>query len=236
MCGRASQYSEAADVRKQFGLAAGAEIPNTPARYNAAPRQSLLVVRHDRAAASLIATVMRWGLVPAWAKDPKIGDRAINARDVDPDGRTIDMKPMFRDAWRTGRRCIVPLNSFFEWKAAGKLKQPYAIGMSDRSLVGAAGLWETWRDTVSGEVVLSFTIITTAANDAVKPIHDRMPVIIGPDDYECWLAGDRTDAGCLLRPCPPEWLRVWPVSTRINKVGDVDDASCVEEIESLSSG
>ncbi len=177
---------------------------------------------------------MRWGLVPGWAKDTMIGDRAINARDVDADGRTIDMKPMFRDAWRSGRRCIVPLNSFFEWKATGKLKQPYAIGMSDGSLVGAAGLWETWRDPTSGEVVLSFTIITTAANDAVKLIHDRMPVIIHPDDYECWFAGDNAGAGRLLRPCPPEWLRVWPVSNRINKVGDVDDASCVAEIGVLS--
>ena len=137
---------------------------------------------------------------------------------------------MFRDAWLAGQRCLVPLNSFFEWKKDGKVKRPYAIGPADGGLLGVAGLWEPWRDPAGRETIRSFTIITTAANATLAPLHNRMPVIIAPEDYETWLAGDPVTAKALLRPCPPEWLRFWAVTPRINKAGDLDGPACVKPV------
>lgn len=205
-------------------------IPNVPARYNAAPRQSLLTIHHDRQAGGRIAAAMRWGLIPSWAKDAKIGDRSINARDIGADGRDLDERPMFRDAWRAGQRCLVPLNSFFEWTKVDKAKKPYAIGLTDGGLMGVAGLWEPWRDPASGERVRSFTIITTAANETMAPLHDRMPVIIDPADFEAWLSGGQAAAKALIRPCPTGWLRLWAVTPRVNKVGDIDGPECVRAL------
>lgn len=230
MCGRASQYAEFSEIQQRFGPFVRGVVTSTPPRYNAAPRQNLLVVRRGRNAGGRLIETMRWGLIPSWAKDAKIGDRSINARDVGEDGRALDERPMFRDAWRAGQRCLVPLNSFFEWKNAGKTKQPYAVGFEDGALMGVAGLWEPWRDPATGKTLRSFTIITTAANETLASLHNRMPVIIAPEDFAVWLGEDSTAARALLRPYPPERLRVWPVTSRINKVGDLDDAACIKPL------
>ena len=227
MCGRASQYAEFRDIERQFGPRVGKPTRNHPARYNAAPRQSLLVVRHDQDAGGRVVEPMRWGLIPTWAKEAKLGDRAINARDIGEDGRPIEARPMFRDSWNACRRCLIPLNSFFEWKAAGKAKRPYAIALADGLLMGVAGLWEPWRDPTNGEEIRSFTIITTAANEALAPIHHRMPVVIAAQDYGAWLYGPPDPAKALMRPCPSAWLKFWPVTPRVNKAGDLEGPECV---------
>lgn len=227
MCGRASQYGEFSEIERRFGPFVRRAVGDTPARYNAAPRQNLLVVRQDQDAGGRVVEAMRWGLIPAWAKTAKLGNRSVNARDIGEDGRSLEDRPMFRDAWRAGQRCLVPLNSFFEWQTAGKAKQPFAIGLKDGALMGVAGLWEPWRNPDNGEVLRSFTIITTAANATLAPLHDRMPGIIAPEDFGTWLTGDPAGAPTLLRPCPPDWLRLWPVTPRINKIGDLDSPTCV---------
>ena len=135
---------------------------------------------------------------------------------------------MFRDAWKSGRRCLVPLNSFFEWRKVGKAKQPVAIGLADGELLGVAGLWESWRGPDAN--IRSFTIITTAANELLAPIHNRMPVIIGDQDYDRWLDGSAEDARGLLRPYPPERRRSWDVTPRVNRVGEIEGPECVEPV------
>ena len=141
--------------------------------------------------------------------------------------------PTFRDAYRQ-RRCIVPVDGFFEWKAikGQKAKQPYAIAMKDGSPFGLGGLWENWKDPSTGESIRTFAIVTTDANELVAEIHDRMPLIIAPSDYERWLSDD-PDPGDLMRPFPAEPMRMWPISTRVNKPEN-DDPSIVEPIEMLS--
>ncbi len=230
MCGRASQYAELAEIKRGFGPLVKTAVSKMQAGYNVAPRQNLVTVRHDRAIGGRIAESMRWGLIPSWAKDAKIGDRSINARDVGQDGRGLSERPMFRDAWRAGQRCLIPLNSFFEWQKAGKEKRPYAIGSTDGGLLGVAGLWEPWQDPTGGGLVRSFTIITTAANETLAPIHDRMPVIIDPSNFEAWLAGDQAVAEALIGPCPAERLRMWRVSPKVNKVGEVDGPACIKPV------
>ncbi|MEI7606907.1 MAG: SOS response-associated peptidase [Rhodospirillaceae bacterium] len=231
MCGRASQHADICEIERQFGPLVPRPAPNHPARYNAAPRQTLIVVRQDLQAGGRVVEPMRWGLIPSWAKDTKLADRAINARDVGDDGTGLETKPMFRGAWRAGRRCLVPLNSFFEWKSVGKSKHPFAIALGDGSLMGVAGLWETWCDPTSREMICSFTIITTAANEVLAPIHHRMPVIIAPEDFEAWLVGDTAAATRLLQPCPGAALQLWPVTRRINRVGELDGPECIAPLE-----
>jgi putative SOS response-associated peptidase YedK len=137
--------------------------------------------------------------------------------------------PTFRDAYRR-RRCIVPVDGFFEWKATkGRLKQPYAIAMKDGSPFGIGGLWENWKDPTSGEWIRTFAIITTDANELVAEIHDRMPLIITPTDYERWLS-DEPDPHDLMRPFPAAPMEMWPISTRVNKPEN-DDPSILEPIE-----
>ena len=140
---------------------------------------------------------------------------------------TVHLKPMFREAYER-RRCIVPIDGFFEWKAiSGKAKQPYAIAMKDRSPFGVAGLWENWKSP-AGDWVRTFAIITTDSNELVGQIHDRMPVILHRADYERWIGTD-PDPRDLLRPFPSEAMRIWPISTRVNKPEN-DDASILDGV------
>ena len=138
--------------------------------------------------------------------------------------------PTFRDAYRR-RRCIVPVDGFFEWKAikGQKAKQPYAIAMKDGAPFGIAGIWENWKDPTSGEWIRTFAIITTDANELVADIHDRMPVILAPVDYARWL-GEEPDPRDLMRPFPADLMHMWPISTRVNKPEN-DDPSIVEPIQ-----
>ncbi|HEY2627622.1 MAG TPA: SOS response-associated peptidase [Usitatibacter sp.] len=161
-------------------------------RFNIAPTQEAPVVRVSKEGAREIA-MLRWGLVPAWSKDIGAGTKMINAR-----GETVAEKPAFRDAMAQ-RRCLVPASGFFEWRGMTGRKQPFAITVPDRPLFAFAGLWETWRPR-GGEPVETFTIVTTDANDAVAPIHDRMPVILPKEAEEAWLGAGVAEAGALLKP------------------------------------
>jgi putative SOS response-associated peptidase YedK len=161
-------------------------------RFNIAPTQEAPVVRVGSEGAREIA-MLRWGLVPPWARDLAAGTRMINARSEGVEG-----KPAFRAAMRE-RRCIVPMSGFFEWKAMPGRKQPFAITLPDRPLFGLAGLWETWKPR-GGEAVETFTIMTTEANDAIATIHDRMPVILPVEAEDAWLEASPEEARALLEP------------------------------------
>ena len=161
--------------------------------------------------------------MPGWAADVGIGDKAINAR-----SETVGEKPMFRGAWRGGRRCLLPLNSFFEWRTVGKSRQPFAFGLADGGMMGVGGLWESWRRPDGGEM-RSFAVLRTEANQTVAMLHDRMPVIIGEQDFEAWLVGGVEVACGLLRPFTGA-MRSWAVSRSVNRVGEMDDERCVAEV------
>jgi putative SOS response-associated peptidase YedK len=186
MCGRFT-VTTTADIVEQFDLVEPLAEALEP-RYNIAPTQSVPVIS-NRGERHL--ETMRWGLVPHWADDLSIGHRMINAR-----GESLAEKPAFRDAYAR-RRCLVPADGFYEWKRAGKKRTPYYFHLPDHHLFGFAGLWERWKDP-EGEWLLSFTIITAPANELVRPIHDRMPVVIAPADYDRWLHPD---------PLPPQMLQ-----------------------------
>jgi putative SOS response-associated peptidase YedK len=164
-------------------------------------------------------------LIPHWGNEPSGGRKPINAK-----CETVRTLPTFRDAYRL-RRCIVPVDGFFEWKAikGQKAKQPYAIAMKDGKPFGTGGIWENWKDPTGGEWIRTFAIITTDANALVADIHDRMPLILATGDYARWL-GDECDPGDLMRSFSAELMRMWPISTRVNKPEN-DDPSIVEPIE-----
>jgi len=169
-------------------------------RYNIAPTQDAPVVRVSDTGARE-AAMLRWGLVPAWAKDIGVGNRMINAR-----AEAIETKPAFREAMRE-RRCLVPASGFYEWKGAAGRKRPYAITASGRPLFAFAGLWERWKPRVgergrgtSREIYETFAIVTTDAAPAVRPVHDRMPVIVTPEDEGRWLSGSVDEALSVLKP------------------------------------
>jgi putative SOS response-associated peptidase YedK len=176
-----------------------------------------------------LARPLRWGLIPYWCGDPKGGRRPINAK-----CETVAALPTFRDAYRR-RRCIIPVDGFFEWKAikGQKAKRPYAIAMKGGTPFGIGGIWENWKEPASGEWIRTFALITTDANELVAEIHDRMPLILAPADYARWL-GEEADPRDLMRPFPAEPMRMWPISTRVNKPEN-DDPSIVEPIDLSTS-
>jgi putative SOS response-associated peptidase YedK len=191
-------------------------------RYNIAPTQPIVGVRL-REDGRREAAWLRWGLIPSWADDPAIGQRTINAR-----AEGITSRPAFREPFRT-RRCLIPATGFYEWKAMGRVRQPYLIERDDHAPFAFAGLWDRW--TSPAGPVDSCTIITTEANARVAALHDRMPVILAREDYARWLdpRADEDALRALLRPFPPERLSIVPVSTRVNDVAQ-DDAECAREI------
>ena len=208
MCGRARLSSDVSEIRLAFSIPPERPTPNIPANWNAAPTEDLPVVRYDARAAGRSLDVMRWGLVPFWAKDIKVGFSNINAK-----AETVDTKPAFREAF-TRRRCLVPFDCFYEWKKLGKERQPYAVALADRRLVALAdrrlvalaGLWET-RRSPAGERVHSFAIVTTAPNGLLAELHDRMPVILAPETWPLWLGERSADPGqlkSLLKPYPAD--------------------------------
>jgi putative SOS response-associated peptidase YedK len=224
MCGRYRLTSKERYIAEHFDLEES-EVHWTP-RYNIAPTQEAAIVRQDRKQPKRKFSLMRWGLIPSWAKDVSIGSKMINAM-----CETAGDKSAFREAMRK-RRCLVPTDGFYEWQKLGrKEKQPYNIGMENDALFAFAGLWERWPDP-AGTPLHSFTILTTDSNPLVSGIHDRMPVILKPEDYDLWLDPGMTDpAGLadLLKPFDARLMRKYPVSTRVGNA-DNDDPGIIIEI------
>jgi putative SOS response-associated peptidase YedK len=220
MCGRYELHSHPAAIALSFGLA---HPPEVRQRYNIAPTTDVPVVRVGADGERELVR-MRWGLVPRWAKDPSIGAKMINAR-----GETIAERPSFRMAYRR-HRCLLPADGFYEWmplSAAGEhpRKQPVHVGMKDGSLFGMGGLYERWR-SADGEILDSCTIITTAANDRLRPVHDRMPLIVPAPHYARWLDPTVDDVADLIVAYPSDGVAYYPVSPRVNNVHH-DDASLI---------
>lgn len=214
MCGRFTLSVSAEDLARLFSLDPAGMPPLLP-RYNIAPTQPVLAIRADRTGGRE-AVFLRWGLIPGWARDPAIGGRLINAR-----SETAADKPSFRSAFRR-RRCLVPADGFYEWRSAGRVKQPYHLHASDGGPFAIAGLWERW-SAPDGLDVETCTLLTTAANEAVAAIHDRMPVIVAPPDFDRWLDPDLTDPLAvedLLRPVATDFLAWYPVDSRVNRSGE----------------
>jgi putative SOS response-associated peptidase YedK len=204
MCGRYSFVVEDALIKQRFGVSVRSAIYK--ARYNCVPTQDLAVIATDNPAE---LQFFRWGLIPSWAKDPAIGNRMINAR-----AETLHEKPSFRNILRN-RRCLVPATGFFEWKKDTE-KTPYHIFVRDEAAFCFAGLWDKWLSP-DGEIVRSFTIITTEPNELMAPIHNRMPVILSRQNERIWLETDDEQAlRGLLLPFPSEKMDAWPVSKLVN--------------------
>ena len=194
------------------------DLPAFSASYNIAPQSVQPIVRPSADSGAREFALLRWGLVPFWAKDAKIGYSTINARSEEVAG-----KPAFREAFRK-RRCLVPADAFYEWaRIDAKTKKPFAIALKSGEPYAFAGLWERWRPK-EGEALETFTILTTDANEVLQPIHNRMPVILEPKDYSRWLepaAVERLPVD-LLRPFPAEQMTAWPVSDRVGNVRNND--------------
>jgi putative SOS response-associated peptidase YedK len=215
MCGRvrlSSDYSEI-KIALKFDLAAPA--PNFAPDWNKPPTEPMLVAIRSEDG-KRVPRMMRWGLLPHWAKDEKLSYSTFNARAED-----FTTKPAFKDAWKRGQRCLVVTNGFYEWKKlSAKDKQPYAIGTLDGFMV-MAGLWAKWRDPKSGNEIYSCTILTCAPNQAMSELHDRMPVILAESDWPKWLGeepANEEELLALLKPCPDEALKIWPVSKAVGNV------------------
>lgn len=227
MCGRFALYVTLEELTDYFGLS---ESPTQLApRYNIAPTQPVGLVRVNAQSQQREWALALWGLIPSWSKDPTIGARMINAR-----AETVDEKPAFRAAFKR-RRCIIPASGFYEWKKMNGGKQPYFITSADGEPLGLAGLWESWSGP-NGEALESCTILTTDANEAVALLHDRMPVILNPEDYDEWLGAgkDSTPAQLLqlkhlLRPFPADLMTLYPVSTYVNRPRNEGEA-CIERV------
>jgi putative SOS response-associated peptidase YedK len=214
------------EIKIAFRVPHAYPTPNFPPSWNVAPTDSLPIVRYDQKAGHRALDLMRWGLVPYWAKDTKIGFSTINAM-----AETVDTKPVFREAFKR-RRCLVPIEAFYEWKKIGpKEKQPYAIALADRSIMALAGLWETWRSSAQ-ETIRSFTIITTTPNELCAEVHNRMPVILPPEKWAVWLDEEPVEEATLkglLAPYPAEQMTMWPVDKRVGNVKN-NDPSLIEPI------
>lgn len=214
MCGRYASFLPAEALRALFQTVNA--TPNLEPTWNMAPTRDAPVVRLHPEMRARHLDLLRWGLVPHWAKDPKSVRQPINAR-----AETVATAPMFRDALAR-RRCLVPADVFYEWQATDGAKQPYAIARADGQPMVFAGLWEGWRGA-DGTVLRSFAIVTTSANSVLRPIHERMPVILEPPDWPTWLGETEGDAPALLRPSGTD-LRVWRIGTAVNNVRNDSEA------------
>ena len=228
MCGRIIQASGPLRYALVDGLDVNdSRVGNLPRRYNGAPGQDLLVIRENHRTSERSIEPLRWGLIPNWTREARPKVRPINAK-----AESIARTPMFAEAYAR-RRCIVPVDGFFEWAGRKGARQPYAIGMRDGSPFALAGIWENWKNPETEEWQRTFAIVTVPANALVGTIHDRMPAILRPEDYERWL-GPEADAHDALKTFPAEPMRIWPVSARVNFVRE-DDAALLEEIALTSS-
>lgn len=225
MCGRFSQSKLGNAIAQIFQLT---EVPSLIPRYNIAPTQSVATILRTVEQEEKQCRMLHWGLIPSWATDAKIAAKLINAR-----AETVSLKPAFRSAFRQ-RRCLILADGFYEWQQqeSNSIKQPFYFRFRDEHPFALAGLWESWQD-VTGKIIESCTILTTEANELVRSIHHRMPVILHPDDYNLWL-----DPGVkkleflqnILRPYPVEDMISYPVTKAVNKASN-DSISCIERLE-----
>lgn len=227
MCGRFSQTQSPDAIAAAFQLSA---IPDLTPRYNIAPTQAVSVVTVSRKSGDRVHHAKRWGLIPRWAKDAAIGARLINAR-----AETVAEKPAFRDAFQR-RRCLVVADGFYEWLRTGDrgTKQPFYLHLRDRQPFAFAGLWERWRDPAIAEPRFSCTILTTAPNALMAPIHNRMPVILPPSAYDLWLDPTLDAPNALtplLRPYEADEMEAYPVSTHVNNARN-DSPACLAPLTS----
>ena len=224
MCGRFAQRRPPTEVARLFKTKGA--TPNVGARFNIAPTTDVLAIAYDRTKTERRMGTLRWGLIPAWAKDAKIAMSLINAK-----SETLTEKPSFREAFAR-RRCIIPADAFYEWKVEGKAKQAFAAVRRDGAPLAFAGLWERWRDEASGELIRTCTIVTTQANETCAPIHHRMPVILADDAHGRWLGEDETtldELSALLTPFPADAMEVYAVDARVGNVRN-DDESLLERV------
>jgi len=224
MCGRYRLSRRKQIIEEHFDSVSGDE--DWSPRYNVAPTQSVLVIRQNPKEAVRELSLFRWGLIPSWAKDPAGAAQMINAR-----SETAATKPAFRDALKS-RRCVIPADGFYEWMRTAKAKQPYCFEVNGGELFAFAGIWDRWKDP-SGNWVKTCSILTTTPNAVTSPIHDRMPVILDPDDYDQWLDPGMTSVGAaseLLKPYDARQMRCYPITTRINSAAN-DDAECCHQVE-----
>jgi putative SOS response-associated peptidase YedK len=222
VCGRFTLSTAPTAIADHFGLD---ETPELVARFNVAPGQSIATISLSGEDRGSILSPRRWGLVPSWAKDEKIGNRLINAR-----AETASEKPSFRAALRR-RRCLVPADGFYEWAGTTGSKQPYFIGLEGRAPFAFAGLWERWTDP-KGETLESCTLLTTDATEQLSELHDRMPVIVDPVDYRLWMNPDVKEPDLVFPMIHRNLggaLVFYPVSTHVNDVRH-DDPRCLEAI------
>lgn len=224
MCGRYSQSQSAEIIAKAFQVDS---VPALKPRYNIAPTQSVPTVLQTSASTNRQFKMLHWGLIPSWAKDPKMGGRLINAR-----AETVNEKPAFRSAFRQ-RRCLVLADGFYEWQQQEdkKQKQPFYFRLSDGQPFAFAGLWEHWKGA-DGEEIESCTLLTTEPNELMQPIHNRMPVILDPKDYDLWLDSEVKKPELLqplLRSYQTEEMTAYPVSKTVNKPSN-DTAECINSI------
>ena len=209
MCNRYRLTHSQVALSKWFG--ASGEFDDAP-RYNIAPTQPVLTVRREYGKKVRRFSTMRWGLIPHWAKDMAIGNRTLNAR-----SETVTKLPAFRDAI-LNKRCLIPADGFYEWRAMGRVKQPFCFEVGEGDVFALAGLWDQW-GSPEGEVIESCTILTTTPNCLVADMHDRMPVIVPADKYEIWLDPDVNDFEAIrdiLKPYDADQMRRYPVSTKLN--------------------
>jgi len=221
MCGRFALKAPPKSIQEHFHLP---EIPDLSPRYNITPSQPVAVIRLFPRQPFPRLDMLRWGLIPGWSRDLKIGYRMINAR-----GETLAQKPSFRSAFKK-RRCLVAADGFYEWSHAGRQKQPFYVQMKTGTVFGFAGLWEFWH-TPKGGILESCTIITTTANELVGKIHDRMPVILPAAEYENWLydATPKQLLQQLLVPYPAAEMEIYRISDAVNSPKN-DIPACLEPL------
>jgi len=220
MCGRFTLIQDAAILQQHLKAQ---NVPYLQPRYNIAPGQPVLTLRKTVEGKQWFW--MRWGLIPAWAKDPTISNKLINAK-----AETLREKPSFREAF-TKRRCLIPASGFYEWQKQGKYKQPYYLTVTEREPIAMAGLWECWKSP-TGQVIESCTILTTQANEKVNLLHNRMPVILERNSYDLWLDGPTEDLDKILTPYPAHKMKVYPVSKSVNDA-TYDAQECLEEVAAI---
>ena len=220
MCGRYRLSKRKQLIAESFDVSWD-DLADWNPRYNIAPTQPVPIIRQHPKEPVRKLSLVRWGLIPSWAKDVSSAAKMINAR-----SETVSTQPAFRDALKT-RRCLVPADGFYEWQRRGSVKQPFCFEVNNGELFAFAGLWDHWKDN-KGTWVKSCSILTTTPNAVTATVHDRMPVILDPSNYDLWLDPGMTspDAACdLLRPYNAQFMHSYPVSTRINNVVN-DDEQC----------